>query len=125
MRAGLSGLEEFLILPEPTPGSDPSWFGFPLAVRSTAPFTRNDLLARLTERKIGTRLLFAGNLVRQPAYQNVTYRQIGDLLNSDFVMNQVFWTGVFPGLTPPMIDYVTEVIHDFVIENVAHGHVHG
>jgi len=114
LRAGLAALDEVLLLPEPTPGSDPSWFGFPLAVRPTAPFTRNELVARLTEAKIGTRLLFAGNLVRQPAYQNVRFRQIGDLPNSDFVMNQVLWTGVYPGLTPAMLDHVIETIFEFV-----------
>ena len=67
------------LLPEATPGSDPSWFGFPFGVRQDAPFTRDDLIRRLEERKIGTRLLFAGNLVRQPAYEGIEYRVIGDL----------------------------------------------
>ncbi len=119
LREGLDDLSEFLILPEPTPGSDPSWFGFPLAVRPSAPFDRNALVARLTEAKIGTRLLFGGNLVRQPAYQGVKFRQIGALPNSDFIMNHVLWIGVFPGLTPEMIDYVIGVFHAFASASVA------
>ena len=113
LHAGLAGLTEFFLLPEATPGSEPSWFGFPLAVRPEAPFSREALLRFLEERKIGTRLLFGGNLVRQPAYRNVAFRVIGDLAHSDFVMDQVFWLGVYPGLTPPMIDYVLESITEF------------
>jgi CDP-6-deoxy-D-xylo-4-hexulose-3-dehydrase len=109
--AGLDDLTEFFIRPEPTPGSDPSWFGFPLAVRPEAPFTRDDLVEHLNDRKIGTRLLFGGNLVRQPAYQGVEYRVPAPLTNSDFVMNQVFWLGVYPGLSDQMIDYVVESLH--------------
>jgi CDP-6-deoxy-D-xylo-4-hexulose-3-dehydrase len=104
-------LEEFFILPRPTPGSEPSWFGFPLAVRPEAPFTRLEVLRYLEQRKIGTRLLFGGNLVRQPAYQGVQHRVVGELENSDFVMNHVFWIGVYPGLLPEMIEYVIESFH--------------
>jgi CDP-6-deoxy-D-xylo-4-hexulose-3-dehydrase len=111
LREGLRGLQEFLILPEPTPGSDPSWFGFPIAVRHTAPFTRNQLTRWLEERKIATRLLFAGNLARQPAYRDVRYRVAGPLENTDFTMNQVFWLGVYPGLTPAMIGYMVDTLH--------------
>jgi CDP-6-deoxy-D-xylo-4-hexulose-3-dehydrase len=103
---GLRELEEFFILPEATPNSDPSWFGFPLAVRPGAPFTRNDAVTFLEGRKVATRLLFGGNLVRQPAYKGVAFRTAGDLANSDFVMSNVFWVGVYPGLTPAMIDYM-------------------
>ena len=110
---GLEYLEEFLILPEITAKSEPSWFGFPIAVRTDAPFTRLDLLRFLDEKKIGVRLLFGGNLTRQPAYQGLTYRKIGDLKNSDFVMNQVFWIGVYPGLTRGMLDYVIEKFRSF------------
>ncbi|MCJ7432168.1 MAG: lipopolysaccharide biosynthesis protein RfbH, partial [Anaerolineales bacterium] len=99
LRAGLENLQKFFVLPEATPNSQPSWFGFPIAVRPEAPFTRNQLVQFLENRKIATRLLFGGNLVRQPAYQNVSYRVIGSLENADFVMNQVFWIGVYPGLT--------------------------
>lgn len=114
LREGLTGLEHVLILPEATPGADPSWFGFPLAVRPEAPFARPELIRWLEDRKIATRLLFGGNLTRQPAYENVAFRQIGDLARSDFVMNQVFWLGVYPGLTPEMIDYVVRMVREFV-----------
>lgn len=113
---GLRDLQEFFILPQATPGCEPSWFGFPLAVRPTAPFSRNQVVRFLEARKIGTRLLFGGNLVRQPAYQHVPHRVVGALPNTDFVMNQVFWVGVYPGLTPPMLDYVIETLHRFVAE---------
>jgi CDP-6-deoxy-D-xylo-4-hexulose-3-dehydrase len=109
--AGLEDLQEFFVLPEATPNSRPSWFGFPIAVRPEAPFTRNQLIQFLESQKIGTRLLFGGNLVRQPAYRNVPYRIVGSLENADFVMNQVFWIGVYPGLTRPMLDYVIESFH--------------
>jgi CDP-6-deoxy-D-xylo-4-hexulose-3-dehydrase len=113
---GLKDLEEFFILPETTPGSEPSWFGFPIAIRSTAPFSRNALVRYLEQRKIATRPLFGGNLVRQPAYQNVPYRVVGSLPNSDFVMKQVFWLGVYPGITENMADYTVEVLHEWVIK---------
>jgi CDP-4-dehydro-6-deoxyglucose reductase, E1 len=108
LRAGLKDLEEFFVLPEATPNSDPSWFGFPLLIRETAPFSRNALTEFLNQRKIATRQLFGGNLIRQPAYQNIERRMIGNLANSDRVMNQAFWIGVYPGLTGPMLDYVIE-----------------
>jgi CDP-6-deoxy-D-xylo-4-hexulose-3-dehydrase len=109
---GLKDLQNHLILPEPTPNSEPSWFGFPIAVRPEAPFSREDLLRSLNEKKIGTRLLFGGNLLRQPAYRGISMRQIGALPNSDFVMKQVFWVGVYPGLTVEMIEYVTTIIRE-------------
>jgi CDP-6-deoxy-D-xylo-4-hexulose-3-dehydrase len=110
LRAALEPYSDVLMLPEATSGSDPSWFGFPFGVREDAPFTRDDLVSRLEEKKIGTRLLFAGNLVRQPAYEAIEHRVIGDLKNTDFVMRNVLWVGVYPGLTRPMLDYVAEVI---------------
>ena len=110
---GLKDLTDFFILPEATPKAKPSWFGFPLSVRPEAPFTRNDVIRYLEKHKIATRLLFAGNLIRQPAYREVPYRTIGDLKNSDFVMNNVFWVGVYPGLSPTMLDYVIETLHNF------------
>ena len=109
----LKPLEEFLILPEATPKSDPSWFGFLLTVRADAPFTRDELVQHLNAAKIGTRLLFAGNLTRQPAYKEVNYRVIGELTQTDLVMNSTFWVGVYPGLTPPMLRYIAQSIHDF------------
>ena len=114
LRDGLSDLEEFLILPEPTPASDPSWFGFPLALRPEAPLAREDLLQHLNERRIGTRLLFGGNLTRQPAYRDVPHRTVGDLANSDFVMNNVFWLGLYPGLTEEMLAYIIETLHEHI-----------
>lgn len=115
---GLKPFEEFLILPQPTPGSDPSWFGFPITLRFEAPFTRNDLVRYLESRKIATRLLFGGNLIRQPAYQDVSYRVVGELKNTDVVMNQTFWVGVYPGLTEQMIAYIIETVATFVRERV-------
>jgi CDP-6-deoxy-D-xylo-4-hexulose-3-dehydrase len=110
LRAALEPYSSVLILPEATPNSDPSWFGFPFGVREDAPFTRDQLVHRLEERKIGTRLLFAGNLVRQPAYQGVEKRIIGDLRNTDFIMRNVLWVGVYPGLTMPMLNHICDVI---------------
>jgi CDP-4-dehydro-6-deoxyglucose reductase, E1 len=108
----LQDLQDFLILPQSTPNSSPSWFGFPFAVRANAPFTRNQLIQFLDERKIATRLLFGGNLIRQPAYRNSQYRVASPLANTDIAMNQVFWSGVYPGLTRPMLDYVIETFHE-------------
>jgi CDP-6-deoxy-D-xylo-4-hexulose-3-dehydrase len=109
--AGLRDLEEFFILPEATPNSDPSWFGFPLLLRPGAPFSRAEVIHFLEERKIASRALFGGNLTRQPAYRDVQYRVIGDLHNCDLVMNQLFWVGVYPGLTAEMLDYMIETLH--------------
>ena len=104
-------LEDCLLLPEATPGSDPSWFGFPIGVREDAPFKREDLIRALEAQKIGTRLLFGGNLLRQPAYEDCEYRVVGNLPNTDFVMNNVFWIGVYPGFTQQMLDFVVKSIH--------------
>jgi CDP-6-deoxy-D-xylo-4-hexulose-3-dehydrase len=111
----LQPLQDFLLLPEATPGADPSWFGFPIGVRESAPFKRQDLVRALEAKKIGTRLLFGGNLLRQPAYENCEFRVIGDLKNTDFVMNNVFWIGVYPGLTEKMLDYVAETMSAFAL----------
>lgn len=113
LREGLEPYREHLVLPEPTPGSDPSWFGFALTVRPDAPFDRRELVRHLESRKVATRLLFGGNLTRQPAYQDVDFRTVGDLSNSDLVMNGSFWIGVFPGITEEMIGYVLETFADF------------
>ena len=114
LREGLRDLEEVLILPEPTPHSDPSWFGFAITVRPQAPFSRRDLIGFLESRKIGTRLLFGGNLLRQPAYRDVRHRVVGPLDNTDLVMANTFWIGVYPGLTEAMVDYVVDELHAFV-----------
>jgi CDP-6-deoxy-D-xylo-4-hexulose-3-dehydrase len=113
LRAALEPLEEVLLLPQATEGSDPSWFGFPIAVRADAPFCREELIRELDAKKIHTRLLFGGNLLRQPAYQDCAHRVAGSLANSDFVMNNVFWIGVYPGLTQPMLTYAAAVITEF------------
>ena len=109
LRAGLEPFQEWLILPEPTKDSDPSWFGFLITIRPGAPFPRRELIQTLEQRKIGTRLLFAGNLLRQPAYINIPHRVVGELTTTDLVMNNSFWVGVYPGLTDEMIDYMIEV----------------
>jgi len=114
LKAALAPLSEFLQLPVAGEHADPSWFGFPIGVKPGAPFTRDQLTAALEARKIGTRLLFAGNLTRQPAYAGLEFRTIGELPNTDYVMNNVFWIGVFPGLTPPMLDHIVETMTAFV-----------
>ena len=114
LRKALAVVEASLILPEATAHSDPSWFGFPIAVRENASFRREDLIRVLEEKKIGTRLLFGGNLLRQPAYGACAYRFLEDLRNTDFVMNNVFWIGVYPGLTRPMLEFVAGSIREFI-----------
>jgi len=115
--SALKPLESCLLLPEATPGSDPSWFGFPIGIRENAPFKREDLIRALEANKIGTRLLFGGNLLRQPAYEGCEYRVVGELPNTDFVMNNVFWIGVYPGLTTEMLDFVANTILNFAAES--------
>ena len=110
--AALKDLDDIFVLPQATPFSNPSWFGFPLAVRQDAPLTRNQVVQFLESRKIATRLLFGGNLLRQPAYREIQRRVIGDLSNTDFVMNHVFWIGLYPGISEPMIDYVSQTFHE-------------
>ena len=113
LREALQPMEDVLMLPVATEGADPSWFGFPLGVRTDAPFTRDQLVRALEAEKIGTRLMFAGNLLRQPAYQDIKFRQIGDLPNTDYVMRNLLWLGVFPGLTRPMLDHIAGTIARF------------
>ena len=120
LRDRLAHLEEFLILPEPTPKSDPSWFGFAVTVRPGAPFTRNGLVKFLESRKIGTRLLFGGNLLRQPAYRGIQHRVVGSLTNTDLVTKATFWIGVYPGLTDVMLDFVIESF-DMFARSMARG----
>ncbi|MCQ4205907.1 lipopolysaccharide biosynthesis protein RfbH [Streptomyces longispororuber] len=115
LREGLDGLPG-LLLPEPTPRSLPSWFGFVITVDPKARFTRAELVAHLEERKIGTRRLFSGNLTRQPAYIGRPHRIVGDLTNSDIITEHTFWIGVYPGLTDEMLDYVVATIKEFVAE---------
>ena len=108
---GLSDLSEYLILPKAAEHSDPSWFGFALTVKQESPIKRNQLVQDLNENKIATRLLFAGNLLRQPGFAQSPRRVFGELKNTDIVMNDSFWIGVWPGLTIPMLDYMIETIH--------------
>ena len=110
---GLSKIQG-LIMPRATEKSDPSWFGFPITLDPKHPVDREELLRFLDSRKIGTRLLFAGNLTRQPAYRNVDWRVVGDLKNTDIVMKRTFWVGTYPGLTPVMLDYIIESIGEFM-----------
>jgi CDP-6-deoxy-D-xylo-4-hexulose-3-dehydrase len=114
LRDGLEDLEEYFFLPRATENSDPSWFGFALTVRKNSPISRNQIVQSLNEKKIGTRLLFGGNLLRQPAFAGTPKRVHGELTNTDIVMNDTFWIGVWPGLTIPMLDYMIETIHDLV-----------
>ncbi len=114
LREGLSECEEHLILPDCTEGSDPSWFGFALSVRPDCGLTRANLTRFLEERKIGTRPLFAGNIVKQPAFteRNITYRVVSSLTNTDLIMNNTFWIGVWPGLDAACIDYMLKTIKE-------------
>ena len=109
----LKTCEEFLILPEATTGSDPSWFGFPITIRDEAGIARVELLKYLDQYKIGTRLLFAGNLTRQPYFQGKAYRISGELINTDIVMNNTLWIGVYPGLNDVMLNYICDRIEAF------------
>jgi CDP-4-dehydro-6-deoxyglucose reductase, E1 len=112
LRAGLADAEQHFILQEATPHSAPSWFGFPMMVREEASFSRKNVVEFLDSRKIQTRQLFGGNLTRQPAYKDTRHRIIGDLKNSDRVMNQAFWIGVYPGLTADVIDYMIQMLRE-------------
>ncbi|OAD12929.1 lipopolysaccharide biosynthesis protein RfbH [Achromobacter insolitus] len=113
LKERLASCEEFLILPEATPGSDPSWFGFPITLRPEAQTRRVDLLTYLDQDKIGTRLLFAGNLTRQPSMVDQHYRVASELPNTEIIMNNTFWIGVQPALTPDMLDYAASRIELF------------
>lgn len=113
LKEGLASCEEFIILPEATDNSEPSWFGFPITIREDSGIDRVELLKFMDQFKIGTRLLFAGNLTRQPYFENVEYRVVGDLTNTDLIMNNTFWIGVYPGLTNEHLDFVIEKFEEF------------
>lgn len=114
LKERLASCEEFLILPEATPGSDPSWFGFPLTLKSNAPISRVELLRYLDQNKVGTRLLFAGNLTRQPYMEGRNFRVNGDLTNTDIVMNNTFWIGLYPALSREMLEYSASKIETYL-----------
>jgi CDP-6-deoxy-D-xylo-4-hexulose-3-dehydrase len=113
LKESLSGLEEFLLLPEATVDSDPSWFGFAVTLRESCAGSREDLLKFLNSRQIGTRLLFAGNLLKQPAFIETPRRVVGNLDNTNIVLTSTFWIGVWPGLTESMLNYIVESFYDY------------
>jgi len=113
LKQRLQNVEEFLLLPDATPNSDPSWFGFPVTMRENASAARVDLLKYLDQYKVGARLLFAGNLTRQPYFKNRRYRVVGQLKNAETIMNNTFWLGVYPALNDKMLDYVGQQIETF------------
>ena len=114
--AGLKKFEEVLILPEATPNSNPSWFGFAITIRPGAPFSRLDLVQHIESRRIGTRLLFGGNLMRQPAYIGMPHRVVGPLTNADIITDNTFWLGVYPGLNDEMVDFMIATVAEFILK---------
>jgi CDP-6-deoxy-D-xylo-4-hexulose-3-dehydrase len=109
----LKDLEEFLILPEPEKNSEPSWFGFPLTLRQNTRFNRVDLISYLNSNKIGTRLLFAGNLIKQPYMKNVNFKIHQKLVNTDFAMENTFWIGLYPALSQEHLNYGCSKIKNY------------
>ena len=116
---GLKKYEEFFILPQSTPKSEPSWFGFLITIRPGSPFGRYDLVQHLESHRIGTRQLFGGNLLQQPAYQNIEHRVSGTLKNSEIISLNAFWIGVYPGLTDEVIDYMIGTLSEFIENKLA------
>jgi len=114
LKERLSDCTKFILLPEETEHSDPSWFGFPITLKENAPTTRTQLLKYLDQHKVGTRLLFAGNLIRQPYMVDRRYRIVGELKNTDIVLNQTFWIGLYPGLSKEMLEYSARRIEIFL-----------
>ena len=114
LHSKMKSLEDYFILPESLDNCDPSWFGYPLTLKKQCKFDRREITTFLEQSKIGTRLLFGGNLLRQPAYKNITYRQIGTLENTDLVAENTFWVGIYPGITKDMLNYIHDTISQFV-----------
>jgi len=119
LRNGLDDLQEFLLLPEPAQYSEPSWFGFLITVKGTATFTRDEIVRHLEQQGIQTRMLFAGNLIKHPCFDEMRinktgYRAVGALENTDTIMNRTFWIGVYPGMSEGMVDFMIETIRDFI-----------
>jgi CDP-6-deoxy-D-xylo-4-hexulose-3-dehydrase len=114
LRDGLRDVEEAFELPEATEGSDPSWFGFALSTRPGGPVERNAVVRELNDRGVHTRLLFGGNLLRQPAYRDVEHRVVGEMRGANHVVDHTFWLGVYPGLSTEQLDFTLEVLHDLV-----------
>lgn len=110
---GLKKFDKYFILPKIEPKADPSWFGFPITIRKDAGFAREEIIKYLENNKIATRMLFAGNIVRHPSFKNVNYRIYGNLKNTDFIMNNTFWLGVYPGFTNKIINYILEKFGEF------------
>ena len=108
--------DKYFILPEWNKKADPSWFGFLLTVKPGVKFSREELLRYLNDKKIGTRLLFAGNITKQPYFKNykINYKVVGDLKNTDIIMNQTFWIGVYPGLSKTMLNYIIKSFGEFI-----------
>lgn len=114
----LKKFEKYLVLPESTPKSNPSWFGFPITVKESTPFSKNDLVNFLSSKLIDTRPLFAGNIIKQPYFKNISYRIGGNLQNTDLIMNNTFWIGVFPGLNEKMLEYVIMSFKNFFNKHI-------
>ena len=110
----LSPLSDFIDIAVATDNSEPSWFGFPITLKEDCDFDRTLLIKYLNERKIGTRLIFAGNLTMQPYFEDLDYRVSGDLINTNIIMNRTFWIGVFPGLRTEHLDYCVSNIEEFL-----------
>ena len=112
MSQSLEHLSDRIIIPSSTKESNPSWFGFAITVKDNSPKNRNEIVQFLNERGIGTRLLFAGNLIRQPAFIDAPRRVVGELKNTDRVMNDTFWVGTWPGLTDEMLQFIIQSIEE-------------
>ena len=113
----LSNLEEFLILPKAEKNSEPSWFGFPLSIKDNSKFDRNDLVSYLNNNRVGTRLLFAGNVTKQPYIKGLNFKISKDLKNTDFVMNNTFWIGLYPGLQKEALEHSIKVLKEYFFTN--------